>query len=99
MFCSIGIWWNRIPGCPEQIYIEQLLTVVLGRSLLWGGFAAWRGLYGKALFLSAVTSCRHMISPMVVGVGHAGAVVSGYDFALLIVAPLPTRSGRDHFRA
>jgi hypothetical protein len=96
--------WNLVQSHTTfprgHFYFELLIALVFGLSLLWGGFAAWRGLDARALFVSAAGLVSyHMLWPMVVGAGHAGYVLSGYDLALLIVALLATRSSRDYFRA
>ncbi len=82
-----------------HICFEMLVAAVLGLSLLWAGFAAWRGLDDRALFLSAAGVVFYqMISPLFAGAHHGAGVLSGYDLGLLIVALLATRSSRDYFR-
>ncbi len=82
-----------------HFYFDLLLASIFGLSLLWGGFAAWRGLGAAPLFLVATGLVYHMAAPVVEGAEHAGRLLSWYDFALLIVGLLATRSSKDFFHA
>ena len=97
-------YWNSIQQFTKHsrghFYFDLLSASVFGLSLLWGGFAARRGLGAAPLFLSAAgLVAYHMALPMGVSTGHAGWVLSWYDLGLLIVALLATRSSEDFFRA
>ena len=83
-----------------HICCELLVAAVLGVALLWAGFAAWRGLDDRALFLSAAGVVFYqMISPLFAGAHRGAGVLSWYDLGLLIVALLATRSSREYFRS
>ncbi len=83
-----------------HFYFVLLMSAIFGLSLLWGGFAAWRGLGARPLFLAAIGLVSfEMVAPVVESPGHAGWVLSWYDFALVILALLATRSSKEFFRA
>lgn len=85
VFCALLIidvlaHWSSVQQFTKHsrwhFYIDLLIASAFGLSLLWGGFAAWRGLGARPLFVAGMSLASYrMAAPAVERAGPAGWVL------------------------